>query len=118
MSAHTKHRKVFHIADGAHAEVTVIIHNVDPTPADLIVTTVLRAAEHAIADYREAIDDKTLLEEQARQARVAALRKQNDPDNKVVSHGSAELHDLAPATAEPSKSKAKRLAVLKSEAAR
>jgi len=111
MSAHAKLRKAFHVADGSYAEVVVNIHNVDPTPADLILSKIMLAAEHAVADYKELINNRVREEAESTAARVAALRRQVDPENKVISHGSAELHEEMAKAVEPAKPSAKRKAV-------
>lgn len=124
MSAHTRVRKVFSPADGSHVELTITIHNVDPTPADLIVSAIVRAASGAVDDYRDQINDRVRQESVDRAARVAALIKQHDPDNKVISHGSAELHNLpaepaAKAEAKPAAKPGKQKQMtIKGEAAR
>lgn len=121
MSAHTKHRKVFHMADGSYAEVTVNIHNVDPDPAQKILDRIMAEAEQAVLSQRELALNTAKHEADARAQRVADLIRQNDPDGKVISYGSADLHNdglLAQAN-EPdvpkpvSKSQAKRIAAMK-----
>ncbi len=111
MSAHSKQRKAFHVADGSYAEVIVQIHNVDPEPADKIMADVLAEAEASVGRYKTLINNRVREEAESTAARVAALRRQNDPENKVISHGSAELHaEMAGAPPVESKSTVKRKA--------
>lgn len=111
MSAHIKLRKAFHVADGSYAEVVVQIHNVDPEPGQRIVDDIMAEAEATVSRYQTLVTDAVRKETEDRAARVAALIRQNDPDAKVVSYGSAELHNEPPPA--PSKSVEKRIKLQK-----
>ncbi len=93
MSAHTRLRKVFNLCDGSQCSVEVLIHNLDPKESDGIVGRVMAEAQAACQDVKDLLQTRDQTEAQARADRLAALKAIVDPAEKVISHGSAELHN-------------------------
>lgn len=94
MSAHTKVRKVLPLVAGAHCEVSIQIHNLDPREADGIVARVMDEATKACEDVAQLLAKRDHTEAEERSARLKALIEQVDPQEKVISHGSAERHNV------------------------